>query len=119
MARLSKEYDERIITPIGELKLNDHQPNLWLVTGLDKMKPLNPAAIFSKLQMSENSNEIIELADELVHEAYRLAAQSSQLLKKLKKTRGNNKWLETRRVVNGSESLLCVRIPREKDKRLG
>ncbi len=106
---------DKSIPSIGEANIKGiHLRNLWKVVGLEEMKVIDPASYFSNLQMLEDSNEFIEAADRLVSDCYALRARVSLLRKRLKKTRGSKKWLETRR---DSEHGLLVRIPIEKAPR--
>lgn len=65
--------------------------NRWEIDGLDKLKVIDPASYFA------TNGEAVEKANQLVKDAYSLAQYCSALLRKLRKTRADADYLETKR----------------------
>ena len=103
-----KSLEPETYAKIGEdLIKGKHIPRLYEIDGLDQLKEINPHNFLTPALCGENKTDLIEAANLMVKQAYSLAQLCSALLRKLKKTKGDADYLETRR--EGGK-LLCRRV---------
>lgn len=84
-----------------------HIPRLYEIDGLDQLKEINPHNHLTPALCGDNKTDLIDAANQMVKQAYSLAQLCSALLRKLRKTKGDADYLETRRADG---KLLCRRV---------